>query len=337
MGSTSEATKEEIQPKAGAGEAPSGITDAIEAGMERFGEGHPAEAAIWDEGEEESGEVAAGEEAAGAPGAPSGEEAPPAGAAAETKETRFESHEAAEEGYRNLQSEKTKSDQELARYREAERKQREEAERAEQGKAWAEQVREFSKEQHSAALRKIDDLDPDDFDNDQAYNDKVADIWADKDSAIAAFTQRPPAPAEAPPGAEAGAGEQPAGGDAAAGGQTTTWDDVVATAQAKDPAFDTQDPAFISYCRMAPREGEGGQELPFEDQVAWAVKQTKDYHQRLVRGAAADRSEDHQRRNAPMGRGGSPPAAPGAPGSRGAPQPVSLDDAVSGALESRRL
>ncbi len=339
MEGKSTAAQEEIQPKAGAEELPSGISDAIEAGMERFGEGHPAAAAVWDEGEEEGGEAAAGEEAPAAEGAPSGEEAPAAaGEAAVPKEDRFASQEAAEEGYRNLQAKHTKAEQELARYKEAERKKREADTRAEQGKAFADQVREFSKEKNAEALQKIDDLDPDDFDDDAAYNARVAEIWADKDSEVAAFMHAPPA-AERPSGEEApaGEGEAPAGGEDAAGAQAT-WDDVVATAQAQDQGFDTQDPAFISYCRMAPKEGEDGKELPFEDQVAWAVNQTKDYHQRLVRGTAAERSEGHQRRNAPMGRGGSPPGGPaGGTGGKGAPQPVSLDDAVSGALESRRL
>ena len=339
MGNNDAAAQDGIQPKPGAPEEPSGITDAIEAGMERFGEGHPAEAAVWDEGEEEGGEAAAAGEGAAGEGAPSAAEPPAAGGeAAAPKEGRFESQDAAEEGYRNLQAKHTKAEQELARYREAERKRQEEAARAEQGKAFADQVREFSKEKNAEALQKIDDLDPDDFDDDAAYNARVAEIWADKDSEVAAFMHTRPAAGESPAGEEtpAGTGEAPAGEEASAGAQTT-WDDVVATAQAQDQGFDTQDPAFISYCRMAPKEGEDGKELPFEDQVAWAVNQTKDYHQRLVRGTAAERSEGHQRRNAPLGRGGSPPGGRGGAGGQGAPRPVSLDDAVTGALESRRL
>lgn len=322
---------------AGAEEQPSGISDAISAGLQRFGEGHPAESAEWDEGNaDETPEETPG----GEPGAGTSEDdgTPPSGGGAD--EPGGGQDETPEDRIKTLEEEKARLSQDLDRYRQDEQARKKE--KARQG--FQDQVRTFSLEKNTEALKKIDALDPDDFENDEAYNAKVAEIWADKDAQVAGFLQTG--------GQQAGEGNTPpaeddsreAPGDtrgepgAGSGGEheepRTTWADVTAMVQEKDPNFNTKDVAFLGYCRQAPKAMEG-KALSLEQQVDWAIKQTKSYHKSLVRGAAADRADQHQRRNQPLGRGANPTPAGG--GKEIPPAPVTLNDAVNRAQESRRL
>jgi len=309
----------EVQPETGAPAASGGIDEAMEAGLQRFGEGHPAEA--FSSGTDD--EPAADEpEGAGDPGdGEPGDQAPPADE---------------DDDPAALREKLSQQEQELDQLRAKDAA----ARAAEENRAFEDQVREFSREKNQAALQQIDDLDPDDFDDEAAYNARVAEIWADKDVQVATFMRsgspvRREAPA-APPAKKAGE-EGPAAKKAGEGDDpSATWDDVVAMVADKDPAFDSTDPAFLSFCRQAPQADEAGAPLPFAQQVDWALDQTRQYHQKLVRGKAAERSTEHQRRNQPMGRGGTP-AAGRATGGDAKAQPVTLNEAIQGALESRRL
>jgi hypothetical protein len=244
----------------------------------------------------------------------------------EEKSFRFKSHEEAENGYRHLQSAKTRAEAEAERLRvelqkatDAERTKKELAEKDED-------LLEFMADEHEKALDAIDGLDPDD----EGYRKDVARIWAEKDSAVEVRkrdlyqTEEAETPA---PAAETDASDESKG-----------WD--VVESRARDEEIDPEDQHFLDSCTLAPRKGADGNELSFEEQIDWAVHRTKDYHTKQERQfrerqkkAAKKKSDAHQEENLPLGR---------SPADRRAEVPdkvpvVTLNDAVEGVLEERRL
>ena len=229
---------------------------------------------------------------------PSDESEESAGAE-EGPEFRFESHEKAEEGYREIQSKATRAEQRAAELQKkldgitAAEKQKE---ISAENRA---RFRKFSKEQNLQALKSIDELDPDDFEDDEAYQERVSDIWTDKDEAIEEFRQTL-APSGTPPEGTQEAGDETPADD--------SWETAVELAQ--KAGVDPESETFLFFGTKAPVKDDDGNTMDFEAQVNWAVNKTKAFdafekgeQPASLREAARDASVNHQKKNRPLGRG----------------------------------
>jgi hypothetical protein len=230
---------------------------------------------------------------------PDPDEKAPEAAQAPAKDYRFADHDAAEDGYRNLQSAFTRISQEKA---EAEKRLKALEERAAQAKRWEEidkDVEAFAADQHAAALAEIDRLDPEASD----YQAQVAAINARTQRAIMAHER---SLSNAPPEAAADTPDPPAGdthqapmpGEPDPAAMDNLRDEI--TRQVKAEKIDPGDPVFLSYAQSVPAQDETGRLIPIQEQVAEAVKLTKEYH-------ARQRRTWEQERDAPLGSGGSKP------------------------------
>jgi len=285
------------------------------------------------QGAESKAQGAEEAEEAGTQGKDEGET--PAEEKPEKKDFRFKSQDEAESGYRHLQAAKTRVEQEAARLR-TELKKAQDAEKERGAQETRDQVLlDFMADEHEKALDQIDELDPED----DGYRKAVARIWAKKDSAIEVKRRAQSAESRAQSAESEAQGVK----DLADAGtqvpeQSKVWEFV--EGRARGAKIDPEDDYFRMVCTYAPTEGPDGQKLSFEDQVDWAVQQTTDYHkkqeQRFQEGLKTDaekQSEAHQAANLPLGR---------SPADRtvGKPEPprvVTLDDALEGVLEERRL
>lgn len=298
-----------------------------------------------DEGKEEKARAEA--EAAKAAGKKDGEGAPenkegdtPPGTA-----PRFKTHEEAERGYRELQGKTTKAEQrakdlaeELDRIKNADRLRAEaEAER--------EKVIDYAAERRAQALEAIDELDPEKPD----YRKEAAKILSKADIDIYEHYQqrgtKPPADEGA--AAEKGTGDQAAAAGAAAG-QDPEMEKVVGFIQEKiaGEGLEKDDPLFWQYAGQAPITDKQGRPTKLEDQIRWAVEQTKQYHERIQakrtkeeEDRAAEETRRRQSAEIPLGRGTAGAGAPAAGGKPAAEEakPLSLSDAIDLAQERRRL
>jgi|GEM_PF-1782261 len=243
---------------------------------------------------------------------------------------RFKSHEEAEKGYKELQGKTTRIETELTELK-GKQIERNVAEAAEaEKKKFGDDIFGFSKKANREALDAIDVLDPDDFEDNGAYQDAVSDIWAKKDMAIAGFTRASTAAASPQTTVKAATtppAEKPTGDES-----EDAWDRV--QKMAEDAGIDPKDEFFIRTCAVAPREDGTGNKLAFDDQVGWAIEETKTYQAKFTGPAAANNALNHQKRGMPMGRATitSPLAKEPEGGGK-----VTLNDAVEDALESRRL
>jgi hypothetical protein len=288
---------------------------------------------------------------------PAGEDPPapappdkPAAAPAERKEdkppARFKDHAAAEEGYKNLQAKSTRAEQEAAELRRtvAEYKEREagsskleagkkeEAAEAEIEKA----IHAYTKKQNAAALKAIEELDPDD----PEHRDKVADLWARFYTSVQKFARKPvdaegkplraethpvePAvKKETPPAAPPAEPAAPASTEERRKQTRDYIDERARTAGIDDPG---NDPLWTGVALQTPAQDEAGNKLSLDQQIDWTVKK---YNEKM----AAIKARVHQQTNTPLDRGGNPPAG----GSREPDVPMSLGDAVERSKERRRL
>lgn len=265
----------------------------------------------------------------------------PADQAEAMPKPRFKSHAEAEEGYRHLQREKTIADQrakvleaELLQIKNAEKRRQEESQEDEEFEAYATQ-------RHMQALADIDALDPDDPD----YKKKVAAAWARSQRDIRRW-QSVGADKNTGAGApgETAIATHPAPG-AEGKGVAAAADDVARVRSYANEfivreGLPADDPLFWTFAASAPATDEKGKELPLDDQIRWAISQTKNYHatilgaeRRRQEEAATARGRDAALRAMPLGRSAAerPPA-----GSEPA-TPISLADALDSALEQRRL
>lgn len=311
-------------------------TGAVEP-ADKSGQEGPAKTA-----EEEAAAAAAAAEIAAPAPEEEGKEKP-AGAAPTEREAgeepleqprRFKSHEEAERGYRELQGKTTRAEQRAAEAErelaaiwgaEERRKQREAADLS---------FTDFAAERREAAMAEIDELDLDAPD----YKKKVAQAWARADRDIFNFRQEQPAggaaETPAPTGTETPAAGTPPG--AAAGVEEVR---AYAKETIVKAGFDAEDPLFWIFASRAPAVKETGESIPLDEQIQWAIDQTKTYQARIMgdeqtrrEAAAAEAGRAVQHRELTMGKGG---GGPPAGGSSAEESPVSLDAAIRSA--QRRL
>lgn len=241
------------------------------------------------------------------------------------KDFRFKDHPSAEKGYRHIQQEKTRLEQELVRYRK-EAETRAAQEKADEEKKRKEQADEYAVSRREESLRQIEDLDPDD----PEHTKKVARIMTEVERDIRRKEQEIFTVAT-PPGTPSG--EKPP--------QESKPDNAQATEEPPAPAeileyidgkvkatgLDPTDPDWIVCSSRAPQTGEDGRPLTLDQQIEWAIEETK-------KQLAARRAKILQEAEMPLGRTGTgyrpSPAA-------SADRPLSLSDALDRAAESRRI
>ncbi len=248
---------------------------------------------------------------------------------------RFRSHEEAEEGYRNLQGKFTRLEERLSRIEnasqaqeEASRQAQEEASRQAQEEAFL----TFAEEREKQALDAIDELDPDEDD----YQARIARINAEKARDIRNWQP------------EQQQGEPPAPPPAQSAAPPATEDEATAAiSQAMEKAgIDPEDPVFWTLAEKVPTKREDGTPMTFEDRIHWTVQRTQNTYaahdrrkQEETEQQAREKGLRNQEETQPLGRTGTGPTETpgGKAGAEKPPKPVTLDDAISSALESRRL
>ena len=267
-------------------------------------------------------------------------ETPPAKEGEAAAEARFKTHEEAEKGYRHIQAEKTRLEEELKQEREAraaDKKAREDAEVKQKAFEEAEAgLVDFAADRHEQALTAIEDLDPDD----DEYRKNVARIWAEKDRDIRRY-ERGHGLMEAPGAIPAAAKtETPPGTEESTVSEQWAYVGTKAKEAGKEAGIDfSKDEFFTMVCQSAPTKDEKGTPMTFDEQIDWAITKTKNYHSTLIAGKAAEReaadlkAREHQERETPMGRSSSEIPLTG----KDSGKPVSLDDAIESAREERRL
>lgn len=229
---------------------------------------------------------AAGEQVAGQnPPAPA---LPPQEGGEAATAPRFKTHEAAEDGYRHLQSthgkvvEKNRRlEAELAAFK---AKEAEAAQAAAEAQA-RDALKTFAAAENRKALDAIAELDPDADD----HANRVADIWAECNTAI--MTRQGVLPQPATPPAPAGPAPAEAGSDSLVDSNAAI---AAALAEAGLPA---DDPVFFGYAVHAPKTGEDGRQLSFDEQLAATITKTQAYH-------AEVRTRHRVASTQPMGRAG---------------------------------
>jgi len=236
---------------------------------------------------------------------------------------QFEDHEKAEDGYRTLQGEKTRVDEDLKKSREK-IKELEDAEtlKVEREKA-DKDFNEFAVDKNEEALKAIEELDPDD----DEYQKDVAKIWAKKDGDIREFVREHPGAS----GTEEGA---------ATGTDETTDAQKHVKELAKNADVDPEDEYFKLVCQQAPTKDGEGKPMNFDQQIDWAINKTKNYlglhkqgFQKGLEEAAEAKTKKEQEAALVLGKGSE--EKPTIELEEG--KPVSLDDAVESALEERRI
>ncbi len=240
---------------------------------------------------------------------------------------RFEDHDKAEEGYRGLQGEKTRVDQELKKSRERIKELEDAGKIKEEREKADKDFNEFAIDKNKEALKAIEELDPDD----DEYQEDVAKIWAKKDGEISAYVREHP-------GLAAGGPEKEEGVETEADETTEAQKHVKELAKKAD--IDPEDEYFKLVCQQAPTEDEQGKPMDFDQQIEWAINKTKNYVDRHKQGfqkgleeAAEEKSKKEQEAALPLGKGGKEKPT----GEADEVKPVSLDDAIESALEERRV
>ncbi len=251
---------------------------------------------------------------------------------------RFKDHTEAEKGYRELQGRTTKAEQrakaveeEMYRLQNADRL------RAEAAAARA-TVIDYAATRRAQALEEIDGLDPED----KEYRKKAATLLSQADIDIYERyqTQGRTAPAATP-------AQETERNAAAAEAPPVDTAKVTKYVQEKLVAegYEANDSLFWSYAGHAPQKDEKGMPTLLDDQIQWAMSQTKQYHEsiraKLKTEEEARVTEGVRKKQAadlPLGRGTS---GAGTSAGKGATaqddKPVSLADAVDFAQDRRRL
>jgi hypothetical protein len=246
----------------------------------------------------------------------------------EADEKRFETHEKAEEGYKNLQGEKTRVDLENKKLKK-ELAAAEEAEKKKVGKAKTDQtIMDFAITRHEESLKEIDELDPDADD----YQKSVSTIWAKKDRDIRnkevelgyGATVTPAKETEEEPKEDADKEALELVGEIA-----------------EKNGIDPGDKFFLINCSLAPTEDEKGEHIDFEKQIEWAVNETKkyiDFHDKRFQEKQKDEAEKKAKENQEenLALGGSPTDIVTEKEDEEV-KPTSLNDAIEGVMEETRL
>ncbi|MCX5818445.1 MAG: hypothetical protein NT047_00805 [Deltaproteobacteria bacterium] len=251
---------------------------------------------------------------------------------------RFKSHPEAERGYKELQGRTTKAEQ-RAKDAEDELNRIKNADQIKADKDVAKaKIVDFATERKAQALTAIDELDPED----PEYRKNAAKILSTADIDIFDHyrehgTKAPATAAEEKPVRGKPAGDTPADDQV---------DEVYRYTQGKitDEGLEPTDPLFWTFAREAPVTDAKGERTPLDTQIAWAVSQTKLYHEKIQaktkeadEAASKRRVLQKQEQDIPLGRttmgGGETPAGKTAETDKS----VSLADAVESALEQRRL
>ncbi|MBU2548870.1 MAG: hypothetical protein KKB20_10690 [Proteobacteria bacterium] len=241
---------------------------------------------------------------------------------------RFKTHEEAEKGYRNLQAEKTRLEEEKADLAARLAAQdRAEQDKAARDKAEAD-ILEFSKKRTIEALKAIDAIEPED----PEHSEKVAQAWAEKDRDIWAFEQGLTKAAGAPAPKEAGSGPETEPG----GGEDTI---AFIKERLKAAELNPDDPMFWMLAERVPAQDQNGQPMTFEQGLDWAVNQTKAHNAETerrvlerIKAAAAVQTDVHQEKTQPLGRSGAERQTTEEPR-----KIVTMSDAIDQAMEERRL
>lgn len=264
--------------------------------------------------------------------------APATTAAAET--ARFKSHDEAEKGYKNLQSELTRVNQQNKELtgkltaKEQSDQQKLDIETATQ------EFETFATDLRTKLLNEIDALDPDDKD----YRTKVAAAQARADRILATAGQKLTAAAKTPttpaPAAPAPNAEKQTDNAKPTAEQITAY--VREKIVTPENGLDKDDVLFWTYAAQAPVKNEAGKDMTLDEQIQWSVEQTKQYHSAItppidkskIIADAAKIAAANQKREMPLGGGGN--AAPARTEGDDNIQ-VSLSDAVDAANNLRRL
>jgi len=269
------------------------------------------------------------------------EETPPAG------DYRFKSHNEAEKAYRLLQSKTTKAEQRLKMLEqqiEEDKRRKREAIATEDAER---QYMEFATERNAQALGEINDLDPED----PEYQKKAAACWARAHLDVRRFQPKAPdLPEElrGSPAAPAASAGETTPQEPSQEGAIHTRKFVETVLEGSKIGISKDDPLFWAYAEQSPSVDATGRQLPLKDQIWWAVQKTLDYRRRSAGTASGGTPPGPPGRTfAPSPSPAFPPAAGSQPmGRSGAVRPAafqqpvspaSLDDAVSHALEMRRL
>jgi len=320
----------------------------MEEGMERFsgeleqaaaGEAEPSPETPGSDKGPDANKAAEEAAAAAAAVAAKPKDTPlPAGAGepeVKPEEFRFKSQPEAEKGYRHIQSEKTRLEEDNKTLRaQVETLSKADQVKADKVKA-KEDLRVFIKTENAKALAAINKLDADTAD----YDEKVADIWADKDMAITGFIDQravpavPAAPAAAAPAAAAAV--TPAAAPAASDPAVQMVLDrasELATAEGLDP----KDEFFQLACLNTPDRDADGNPLPLDAQIGMAINRTKTYLTAQGRTIASNAEENLRIRQAadlPLGES----AASRSAAAEKPAVPMSLNAALDRVAEERRL
>jgi hypothetical protein len=252
------------------------------------------------------------------------------------KPLRFTSHEAAEEGYRNLQGKATKAEQDAARLRKELEDLKTAKVRQEELEHREQEYVTYAETKYQEALVQIDELDPDADD----YNLQVAKIWAKRDGDIRRYewekgigtAAQKPKETDAKP-------KEP--GSVPSEEEAKAARSYVAE-KAVEAGINPEDPGWQFLCTQAPSEIDGRQ-LSFEEQVDWALEEKRTYDayrssaplsKEEKEAEARKLSEQRQSQELSLGRGAS---AQKRSETDAALRPMSLDDAIEAAKEERRL
>lgn len=261
-------------------------------------------------------------------------EPPPAQAEAK----RFTSHEEAEKGYKNLQSEFTRVTTELKETKGKLTAQELAEKQSKVVEAATLEFEKFATDRRTKLLDEIDALDPDDKD----YRTKVAQAQArtDKDIltagqkiAVAATITEAPLPPVKPAAATS------------ADDQNRTGSVVEYTKKiiaAPEIGLDPDDVLFWIFAGQAPDRNAAGKNIPLDEQIKWAVDQTKQYHSKITPpidkkkeiADAAVVAANNQQAEMPLSRTTARvPVTDDAENNK----PLSLSDAIDSANDLRRL
>jgi hypothetical protein len=269
---------------------------------------------------------------------------------------RFKDHAAAEEGYRNLQGQTTKAQQELAdaRKRLAEIEAQQAAQRDQQSagerQALIDQaIDEYEIERNEKAMKDIEALDTDD----PEHQKKVARIWAachkDVRKFVAAPVDKDGKPLEVgsrksevgsaeekqipPEGVESSAADSNARSartSPKAGGKTADQIREEIDGKVRAAGIDPDDELWVGVALTTPEKDADGKSMSVDQQIEWTINR---YNEKRAAMLARVRQEA----GLPLGEGGGGPPAEKGGGGNPPAGPIGLGDAIARANDRRRL
>ena len=255
------------------------------------------------------------------------------------KKYRFKSQDEAENGYTHVQGEKTRLELKVKEL-EKELGKKQEVENQQATDKAMQDFEALAAFRRAKLLADIKELDPD---NPQ-YENNVAKLQAKADADILTQSQKvfvqpaPPPPAATKP--TPGSTASPAPSDTETNeSKVVKYTESVIT---KPEIGLAPDDKYFWFCAsQAPKEDDKGNPLTLDQQIQWAVDQTKQYHsqinpqidpQKKIDDAAAA-AHEIQNQELPLGRAATSAPIPGAAENK----QISLSDAIDSANNLRRL